>query len=42
MAGDPIAVLRSLFHMLWSGTLHADLSVGPLGARTLVRMRTVL
>jgi hypothetical protein len=37
VAGDPIAVLPSLFHMLWSGTLHADLSTGPLGASTLVR-----
>jgi hypothetical protein len=41
MAGDPIAVLPSMFHMLWSGTLDADLSAGPLGGRTLVRMRTV-
>jgi hypothetical protein len=41
MVGDPIAVLPSMFHMLWSGTLDAGLSAGPLGGRTLVRMRTV-
>jgi len=24
--GDPIAVLPTLFHLLWSGVLHVDLS----------------
>jgi hypothetical protein len=28
--GDPIAVLPSAFHMLWSGRLHADLTGCPL------------
>jgi len=35
--GDPIAVLPSAFHMLWSGPLRADLASGPLGRSTLVR-----
>jgi hypothetical protein len=35
-AGDPIAVLPSVFHMLWSGGLRADLVCGPLGGSTLV------
>lgn len=35
-AGDPIAVLPSAFHMLWSGDLRADLAGGPLGGSTLV------
>jgi hypothetical protein len=35
-AGDPIAVLPSAFHMLWSGELHADLADGPLRGSTLV------
>ena len=34
--GDPIAVLPSAFHMLWSGQLQADLAGGPLGGSTLV------
>ncbi len=34
-AGDPIAVLPVLFHMLWRHELTADLSV-PLGPFTLV------
>jgi hypothetical protein len=36
-AGDPIATLPVLFHLLWTGELAADLSV-PLGERTLVRL----
>jgi hypothetical protein len=35
-AGDPIAVLPSAFHMLWSGDLRADLAGGPLSGSTLV------
>jgi hypothetical protein len=34
-AGDPIAVLPVLFHLLWAGELSADLSL-PLGEHTLV------
>lgn len=34
-AGDPVATLPVLFHLLWCGVLAADLSV-PLGERTLV------
>lgn len=36
-AGDPMAVLPSLFHMLWSGSLQADLSAAPLSGSTLVQ-----
>ncbi len=36
MAGDPIAVLPTLFHLLWCGELVCDLSV-PLHAGTVVR-----
>lgn len=36
-AGDPIAVLPSAFHMLWSGALRADLAAGPLSGSTLLR-----
>lgn len=36
-AGDPIAVLPVLFHLLWTGELIADMSL-PLGERTLVRL----
>jgi len=35
-AGDPIAVLPVLFHLLWRGRLLADLTV-PLGPGTEVR-----
>lgn len=35
-AGDPIAVLPTLYHMLWSGQLRADLESEPLGESTLV------
>lgn len=34
--GDPIAVLPSAFHMLWSGRLHSDLASGPLSGSILV------
>jgi hypothetical protein len=37
-AGDPIAVLPSAFHMLWSGALLADLSDAPLSGATQVRL----
>jgi hypothetical protein len=36
-AGDPVATLPVLFHLLWRGELAADLSV-PLGAHALVRL----
>lgn len=36
-AGDPIATLPVLFHLLWTGELAADLPV-PLGEHTLVRL----
>ena len=36
-AGDPVAVLPVLFHLLWRQELTADLSV-PLHVRTLVRL----
>ncbi len=36
-AGDPIATLPVLFHLLWCGELAADLSV-PLGQHTLVHL----
>ena len=26
MVGDPVAVLPTLFHLLWAGALHADLN----------------
>jgi hypothetical protein len=35
-AGDPIAVLPSAFHMLWSATLEADLTTALLSGSTLV------
>jgi hypothetical protein len=36
-AGDPLAVLPALFHLLWRRELTADLGSGPLGPSTLVR-----
>jgi hypothetical protein len=33
--GDPIRVLPVVFHLLWRGVLHADLSL-PLGDQTVV------
>ncbi|WP_238845646.1 TnsA-like heteromeric transposase endonuclease subunit [Nocardia terpenica] len=35
-AGDRIAVLPVLFHLLWAGALTADLTVAPLSAATMV------
>jgi len=35
-AGDPLAVLPTLYHMLWSGLLRADLESAPLGESTVV------
>ncbi|MFF0366445.1 TnsA-like heteromeric transposase endonuclease subunit [Micromonospora sp. NPDC005087] len=35
--GDPIAVLPTLFHLLWRQVLHTDLDEAPLGAGSLVR-----
>jgi hypothetical protein len=36
--GDRIAVLPSLFHLMWSGALSADLASAPLGGGSLVSM----
>jgi hypothetical protein len=41
LAGDGVVDRFASLIMLWSGTLDADLSAGPLGGRTLVRMRAV-
>ena len=38
--GDPIAVLPTLFHLLWTGHLGADLAGELLDGRTLVRTRS--
>lgn len=35
-AGDPIAVLPSLFHLMWTGILSADLETVPLNGESLV------
>jgi len=35
--GDPIAVLPSVFHLMWSGALNADLAREPLTGTTVVR-----
>jgi hypothetical protein len=35
-AGDPLAVLPALYHLLWSGVLAADLASAPLGAGSAV------
>ena len=37
--GDPIAVLPVLFHLMWTGVLHADLEAAPLGPRSMVAGR---
>jgi hypothetical protein len=37
-AGDPLAVLPVLFHLLWQRELTADLGSGPLGPSTAVRV----
>jgi hypothetical protein len=37
--GDPIVVLPTLIHLLWSGRLVAELSAAPLGPHTEVRTR---
>ncbi|MEU8156124.1 TnsA-like heteromeric transposase endonuclease subunit [Micromonospora sp. NPDC048986] len=34
--GDPIAVLPTLFHLLWRQLLHTDLDAAPIGAESLV------
>jgi hypothetical protein len=36
-AGDRLAVLPALFHLLWRGVLAADLVAAPLSGRTVVR-----
>ncbi len=38
-AGDPIAVLPTLFHLLWTHVLEADLDSAPLSASSVVRIR---
>ena len=35
-AGDPVAVLQVLFHLLWSGVLAADLAGSRLGASSVI------
>jgi hypothetical protein len=35
-AGDRIAVLPALFHLMWLGRLAADLAAGPLGPSSVV------
>lgn len=37
--GDPIAVLPTLFHLLWSGILTADLVTAPLSGTSTVVVR---
>ena len=37
LAGDRLAVLPVVFHLMWRGDLVADLTARPLGAATLVR-----
>ncbi len=36
-AGDRLAVLPMLYHLLWRGVLAADLAAAPLSGRTVVR-----
>ena len=36
-AGDRLAVLPTLYHLLWRGVLAADLTAAPLSGRTVVR-----
>ena len=36
-AGDRLAVLPALYHLLWRGVLAADLAAAPLSGRTVVR-----
>lgn len=36
MVGDPIALLPSVFHLMWSGVLRADLACEPLNGSTLL------
>jgi hypothetical protein len=36
-AGDRLAVLPTLYHLLWRGVLAADLAAAPLSGRTVVR-----
>ncbi|MCX5097544.1 hypothetical protein OOK36_54825 [Streptomyces sp. NBC_00365] len=38
--GDPLAVLPTLFHLLWCGDLHTDLTV-PLGDGSWVGLAAV-
>jgi hypothetical protein len=34
LAGDRVAVLPALYHLLWRGVLDADLTAAPLSGRT--------
>ena len=36
-AGDRLALLPALYHLLWRGVLAADLAAAPLSGRTVVR-----
>jgi hypothetical protein len=36
LVGDRLAVLPTLFHLLWIGVLHADLRAAPLTAATVI------
>jgi hypothetical protein len=36
-AGDRLAVLPALYHLLWRGVLATDLTAAPLSGRTVVR-----
>lgn len=35
--GDPVAVLPTLYHLMWRGVIDADVGSAPLSGRTLVR-----
>jgi hypothetical protein len=37
LAGDRVAVLPTLYHLLWRGVLDADLTAAPLSGRSVVR-----
>jgi hypothetical protein len=37
LAGDRVAVLPALYHLLWRGVLDADLTAAPLSGRSAVR-----
>jgi hypothetical protein len=37
-AGDPVAVLPVLYHLMWRKVIAADLTAEPLGPRTVIRL----